>query len=187
MEAFLLSTVTILLAEFGDKSQLITLMLIGKYRRIRTVMTGLVLASLLNHYVTAWLGVKIPELIAPMWISLIAAAVFVLMAATTWRYHDEQKFTIIKRKMPAWLTCFVLYTIAEAADKTQLASLVLAAKYQVVAPVVLGATLGMVLGNLPVMVLGKKFAKRFPLPVIRKVAAVLFAVFGIIMIVSALS
>lgn len=184
MEAFLVSFATVLLAEFGDKSQLLTLMLISKYRRIRPVMTGLVLAGLLNHYVTAWLGAQIPALLDAQWIALLTAAVFLLMAITGWKYRDEQKFTVIQKQMPAWLTCFVLYTIAEAADRTQLTTFALAAKFNTVGSIVFGATLGMALGNLPVMLLGQRFAQRFPLPKIRKAAAVLFAAFSLFVLVS---
>lgn len=184
MEPFLLSFITITLAEFGDKSQLITLYLAGKQYRISQMLFGMIAASLLNHYVAAWAGAALYEWFSPTLLQGTAAVAFLLIAVFSWKHQDVHELTVFQKKMPPLFACFLFYFVAEAADKTQIATAALAAYHHTVWVVVCGATLGMVLANIPVLYLGRQFGNRVPLKTLKKCTAVLFAGVGIFMLVS---
>ena len=182
MELLLLSFFTVGIAEFGDKSQLITLYLAGKNHRTWHMLVGMATASLINHYMAAWVGVAVHDWLSGNVLRIISGAIFILIGVFSWKHEDAQKMTVFNKKMPALLTCFLFYFVAEAADKTQIATAALAAYNHTVWMIVFGATLGMIAANLPVIYLGKQFGKRVPLDTLKKVAAVLFVVIGVFMI-----
>ena len=182
MELLFISFLTVGLADFGDKSQLITLYLAGKHHRTWHMLVGMASASLINHYMAAWVGIAAHDWLSGSTLRMISGAIFIVIGAFSWKHEDAQKMTIFQRKMPALITCFMFYFVAEAADKTQIATAALAAYNNTVWMIVFGATLGMIAANLPVIYLGKQFGKRVPLVTLKKVAAVLFVVIGAFMI-----
>lgn len=182
MESFLLSFVTITFAEFGDKSQLITLYLAAQHHRKQDILMGMATASLMNHYMAAWAGVALHDWLSPTILGAVSGVVFILIGAFSWKHEDAQKLTVFQKKLPPLFACFLFYFVAEAADKTQIATAALAAYNKNIWMIVAGATLGMVAANLPVMYLGKQFGKRVPLDKLKKAAAALFVVIGCFML-----
>ncbi len=182
MSPFFLALLTVTLAEFGDKSQLITLYLAGLNHRKRHIVLGMIAASLLNHYVAAWAGVALHEWINLDILKIISGCLFIVIGALSWRHEDAQKMMIFQKPLPPLFLCFLLFFVAEAADKTQFTTAALAAYHHSMWPVVLGATLGIVIANIPVIYFGRQFGKRFPLATIKKISAIVFVFTGCIML-----
>jgi putative Ca2+/H+ antiporter (TMEM165/GDT1 family) len=181
MEAFLSSTLAVAVAEIGDKTQLLALFLVTKYGRPYVISLGVLLSTLLNHALSAWagawLGDKIPAEYIP-WIisaSFIAVAIWLLVPD-----KEDDDLGKVGQYGPLIATC-VLFFLAEIGDKTQIATVILAAKYQTeTCWVVAGTTFGMLLANVPVIFAGKWLMARMPLNLARKAAFVLFIVLAII-------
>lgn len=182
MSSFFLALLTMTLAEFGDKSQLITLYLAGLHHRKRNIVLGMIAASLLNHYVAAWAGVMLHDWINIDILKIISGCLFIVIGALSWKHHDAQIMMVFQKPLPPLFLCFLLYFVAEAADKTQVTTAALAAYNHSIWQVVLGATLGMVIANIPVIYFGRQFGKRFPLATIKKISAILFVITGCIML-----
>ena len=183
MEAFLVSTGIVALAEMGDKTQLLSLLLAARFRRPWTIVLGILLATLVNHALAGafgeWLtGVIGKELLR--WIlgaSFLAMAVWVLIPDKADEAHrGAGRFGVLG-------TTLLAFFLAEMGDKTQIATVALAAKYSALAAVVGGTTLGMMLANVPAVFLGDRLANRIPLKITRAVAAVLFALLGAIVLI----
>lgn len=181
MEAFLSSTLAVAIAEIGDKTQLLALLLVARYGRPFTISLGILLATVVNHALSAWfgawLGDKLPVEYIP-WIisaSMIAVAIWLLVPD-----KEDDSAGAFAQLGPLVATCIVFFT-AEIGDKTQIATVILAAKYQAEAAwVVAGTTLGMLLANIPVVFAGKWLMARIPLNLFRKAAFVLFIALAII-------
>ena len=181
-EALLVSTLTVALAEIGDKTQLLALVLAARYRKPWPIVLGILAATLVNHAASAWVGAWLAAMAPPgvmRWaiaISFFAVAVWALVPDKL----DEDKEGAAQRS--AW-GVFVATTIAfflvEIGDKTQVATVVLAARYHPLWQVVTGTTLGMLLANAPVVLFGARFAHKLPLKAARWTAAALFAVLGL--------
>ena len=180
MEAFLTSTLIVALAEIGDKTQLLSLMLAARYKRPAPIIAGILIATLANHFAAGALGAWISSLFAPdvmRWIvggSLLAIAIWTLKPD---KFDGEVKEST--RYGLFVLTCVVFF-IAEIGDKTQIATIVLAARYPSLVAVVLGTTFGMMLANVPVVFLGAAASHRIPFTLVRVIAALLFAVLGVV-------
>jgi putative Ca2+/H+ antiporter (TMEM165/GDT1 family) len=179
LEAFLTSTLVVALAEIGDKTQLLSLMLAARYKRPAPIVAGILIATLANHFAAGALGAWLSSLAAPgvmRWIvggSLLAIAVWTLKPdKLDGEVKESTRYGLFA------LTCVVFF-IAEIGDKTQIATIVLAAKYQSLVAVVLGTTLGMMLANVPVVFLGSAASHRIPFTLVRVIAASLFAVLGV--------
>jgi putative Ca2+/H+ antiporter (TMEM165/GDT1 family) len=180
MEAFLVSTGLVALAEIGDKTQLLSLVLAARFRKPWPIVFGIFAATLLNHAFAAGLGAWISHNIGELWMSRIAGASFLIMAA--WilvpdKLDDEGDVDRVHRGV--FVTTAVLFFLAEMGDKTQVATVVLGARYDSLVQVVMGTTLGMLLANVPVVFFGDAIAKRVPVAVVRRVTAVAFAVLGV--------
>jgi len=181
MEAFLSSTLAVAIAEIGDKTQLLALFLVTKYGRPYIISLGVLLATLLNHALSAWfgawLGDKLPAEYIP-WIvsaSFIAVAIWLLIPD-----KEDDNMGKFSQYGPFVATC-ILFFLAEIGDKTQIATVILAAQYQTqVAWVVVGTTLGMLIANVPVIFAGKWLMQRIPLALAHKCAFVLFIVLAIL-------
>lgn len=181
MEAFFASTAAVALAEIGDKTQLLTLVLASRYRKPGAIAGGILLATLLNHALAAWGGTLIAGFLDGPWLRWIVGVSFLAMALWTLipdRLDDEGGSGRFDRFGP-FLATTLCFFIVEIGDKTQIATVALAAKYQSVALVTLGTTLGMMLANLPVLWLGNVAAGRLPLKAIRFAAALLFLGLGL--------
>jgi Ca2+/H+ antiporter, TMEM165/GDT1 family len=176
MQAFLISLATVALAEMGDRTQLLTLVLSAKFRKPLPILAGILVATVVNHAVAALLGVWFAKYLVPhvdlvVGISLLAMALWALIPDKLG--HETQT-----GGRGAFAATAIAFFVAEIGDKTQIATAALAAGYFNLPAVVLGSTTGMLLANIPVVFMGSRFAQRLPLGLIHKIAAVLFACLG---------
>ncbi len=180
MEAFLISTGVVAVAEIGDKTQLLALLLAARYRRPLPIILGILVATLANHALAAWAGGLAAEWIGPAALRWILGLLFLAMAV--WCLIPDKDGDMPKRAAGAgaFVATVVAFFLVEIGDKTQLATAALAARFHTVLPVLLGTTLGMMLADAPVVLFGDVIAKRLPLKAIRIVAAAIFAVLGAI-------
>lgn len=180
MEAFLVSTAAVAIAEIGDKTQLLSLLLVARYRRFWPLAWGILVATVLNHALAAWLGALVAQWLPPAVLRWGVALSFLAVAA--WTLKPDKLDDAPPARYGAFVTTTVAFFFAEIGDKTQVATIVLAAKYDPLWAVVAGSTAGMLLANLPVVALGAKFAHRLPLRAARYTAAAVFAVLAVLVI-----
>jgi putative Ca2+/H+ antiporter (TMEM165/GDT1 family) len=186
LEAFLVSAGLVALAEIGDKTQLLSLVLAARFRRPLPIVLGILLATLLNHAGAAAIGVWINNLIGPQWMTRLVALSFLAMAAWILVPDKLEEGDAARRSHGGvLLTTAVMFFLAEMGDKTQVATVMLAARYDALVPVVLGTTLGMMAANVPVVYFGEAIARRMPVAVVRKVTAAAFAILGVVAFVTA--
>lgn len=180
MEALFVSTLAVAVAEIGDKTQLLALVLAARYRNVWAVSAGILLATLLNHAAAAWLGAWAAGWLSPgaqRWaiaLSFLAVAIWALVPDRL-----DQDEVPKPSGAGAFLATTLAFFLVEIGDKTQVATVVLAATYDSLAAVVAGTTLGMLVANVPVVALGGRFADRLPLTGFRYGAAVLFAALAV--------
>ena len=181
MEALLNSALVVGLGEMGDKTQVLALLLAVRYHRPWPILSGILLATLLSMGVTALLGSAISSLIPLAILRWLLVAMFFAVAVWTLipEDDDEEDDLPLKSSTSLVLTAFVTFLLAELGDKSQLATLVMAAKYQQFNMVLLGSTLGEMLAITPAVLLGKTTAQWIPLKWIRLAAAAVFAALGI--------
>lgn len=178
MEAFLVSTGLVALAEIGDKTQLLALLLAARFHKPLPIILGILVATLVNHACAAAVGDWLTAVISPetlRWIlglSFIAMAIWMLIPD---KLDDED--TQLAR-YGVFTTTLIAFFLAEMGDKTQVATVALAAQYQAMTAVVAGTTLGMMLANAPAVLLGDRIAEKMPTRLVHTVAAVIFAVLG---------
>jgi len=169
------SITTVALAEIGDKTQLLSLLLASRYRKPIPIILAIFVATIANHALAAWLGVVVADYLTPEVLKWVLVASFVMMAGWIMipdKLDDDEQ---ISNRGP-FVASFIAFFIAEIGDKTQVATTMLGAKYHdALMLVVLGTTIGMLLANVPVVLIGKLSADRMPLGLIRKVTATLFA------------
>lgn len=181
MEAFLISTSVVALAEMGDKTQLLSLVLAARFRKPWPIVAGIFVATLVNHALAGAVGAWITSYLgenAMRWIlglSFIAMAIWMLIPDKL----DEDEVSGHSR-WGVFGTTLVAFFLAEMGDKTQIATVMLAAKYNAYLWVVAGTTLGMMLANAPVVWLGDKLVKRLPIRLVHVVSAVIFLVLGVL-------
>ena len=179
MEAFLVSTGIVALAEMGDKTQLLSLVLAARFRKPWPIVLGILVATLANHGLAGALGSWITSLLGPevlRWVlggSFLAMAVWMLIPD---KLDDEDDNDA--PRMGVFLTTVVAFFLAEMGDKTQIATVMLAAQYNAWFMVVAGTTLGMMLANAPVVWLGDAITRRISLKWVHRISAVVFAVLG---------
>lgn len=180
MQAFLASTAVVAIAEIGDKTQLLALVLAARFRRPVPIVLGILLATLANHALAGALGAWVSSLVSPQILRWLLGASFIAIAV--WALIPDTLETDGAPAKPhgAFLTTLVAFFLVEIGDKTQVATVVLAVKYQALVSVVLGTTLGMMIANVPAVLLGSAAATRLPLRLIRGVAAALFALLGVL-------
>ncbi|MFT3805735.1 TMEM165/GDT1 family protein [Arenimonas sp.] len=179
MQTFLLSTLTVALAEIGDKTQLLALVLAARYRRPWQIVFGILVATLLNHAVSAWIGAWMAAWIPPNVLRWGIVASFLAVAAWALVPDKLQDNEARPSARGAFVATLIAFFLVEIGDKTQVATVVLAAKYAPLWQVVLGTTAGMLLANVPVVALGHRFADRLPLRAARFAAAALFALLAV--------
>ena len=177
-DALLVSTGTVALAEIGDKTQLLALLLAARFRKPLPIVAGILVATLLNHALAAWVGQLAASWLTPQTLRWIVAASFIGIALWTLKPDtlDEDE-TLPARG--AFIATTIAFFIAEIGDKTQVATVLLAAKYQPLWQVVAGTTLGMLLANVPVVLLGSRFAAKLPLKAARITPALGFLALGL--------
>jgi putative Ca2+/H+ antiporter (TMEM165/GDT1 family) len=178
MDALLVSTLTVALAEIGDKTQLLALLLAARFRKPWPIVAGILVATVLNHAVAAWAGALAAGWLTPAVLRWVVAASFIAIALWTLRPDKLEDDTALPARS-AFVATVVAFFIAEIGDKTQVATVLLAAKYAPLWQVVAGTTLGMLLANVPVVLLGSRFAQRLPLRAARMAAALVFLALGL--------
>ena len=180
-QAFLVSTSVVALAEMGDKTQLLSLILAARYRKPLPIIFGILAATLLNHAMAGALGAWLSSLMSPTTLSWVMAAAFIGMGL--WILVpdklDEDDVALPKKQMGVFFATLSAFFLAEMGDKTQFATIALAAQYSDVFTVVFGTTLGMMMANAPAVYLGNRFAQRLPTKIVHIVAAVIFIVIGV--------
>mgnify|MGYP001813045900 CR=1 FL=1 len=175
MEVLLSSTAIVAVAEIGDKSQLLSLFLASRFRNPPLIIAGILVATLFNHTVSAWLGVWLLKLIPPHLAPWIISGSFLLIAL--WLLIPDRHEGESSRfdRYGVFAAATILFFLVEIGDKTQIATVVLAAKYNDTLWVILGTTLGMLLANIPVVYSGRWLMDRIPLRYARWSAFALFA------------
>ena len=177
MEALFTSTVLVALAEIGDKTQLLSFVLAAKLRRPWAIMAGILVATLLNHALAGSLGVVVARWLSPDTLRLIVGLSFIGFGLWTLKPDSLEGDPRLLRS-GAFVTALVAFFLAEMGDKTQFATIALAARYRDLAMVVLGTTLGMMIANVPAVLVGEALAHRVPMGVVRWIAAGLFVAVG---------
>ena len=180
MNALLTATGIVALAEMGDKTQLLAFLLAARFRRPLPIILGILAATLLNHGLAGALGAWITTLLSPGLLRWAVGLLFLAMAAWTLvpdRIEEEETRTAAR--FGVFGATFVTFFLAEIGDKTQIATIALAAKFPSVLLVVAGTTLGMLIADVPAVFLGQRFARRIPMKLLHGVAAALFALLGI--------
>lgn len=184
MEAFITSTLLVALAEIGDKTQLLSFVLAARLRKPGAIIAGIFVATIANHALAGSVGVWLASLLAPQWLPWITGAVFVVFGL--WTLHPDSLDDDPKlHRAGAFVTALIAFFIAEMGDKTQFATIALAARFDALYAVVIGTTLGMMLANIPAVLLGEALAQRLPLKAIRITAALVFIATGVITMLGA--
>jgi putative Ca2+/H+ antiporter (TMEM165/GDT1 family) len=184
MDAFLVSTGIVALAEMGDKTQLLSLLLAARYRRPLPIILGILCATLANHAGAAALGAWVTAYIGYdnlRWIiglSFIGMAIWMLIPDRL--DEDETR----SQKFGVFGATLIAFFLAEMGDKTQVATVALAAQYTTFYVVVAGTTLGMMIANVPAVLFGERITRKLPLPLIHGVAALIFVTLGVMTLIN---
>ena len=185
MEALLVSAGVVAIGEIGDKTQLLSLVLAARYGRPWPIVAGILVATLVNHAIAGWVGDWVRGVVPVDVLRWLVAASF--FAVALWALKpdtlDEQREREVG-PLGVFGVTLVAFFLAEMGDKTQVATVMLAAKYPALMQVIAGTTLGMVLANAPVVLAGKLAADRIPFKAIRIVAALIFAAIGVWVLVA---
>jgi len=188
LESFYIPTLVVALAEIGDKTQLLALLLAARYRRPLPIIWGIVIATLANHAAAGAVGNWVSSLVSPAILSWVLAASFAAVALWTLVPDKlEEDEASRGRRFGPFVATLIAFFLAEMGDKTQVATVMLAAQYPDFILVIIGTTLGMLLANVPVVLAGNFAADRMPLTLIRRIAAICFAALALYAAYQALS
>jgi putative Ca2+/H+ antiporter (TMEM165/GDT1 family) len=179
VEAFLVSTMVVGLAEIGDKTQILSLMLAARYSRPLPIIFGILFATIANHAVAGLVGSYFGDLLRGPLLRWILGLSF--MSVAVWALFPD-KYDGSDKAIARWgafISTLVAFFLAEIGDKTQIATVGLAARFEQLYAVVLGTTLGMMLANIPAVLIGDRIASKLPVRAIRTAAAVVFAALGL--------
>ncbi|OYW85236.1 MAG: hypothetical protein B7Z20_09475 [Sphingobium sp. 32-64-5] len=179
MEALFTSTAVVALAEIGDKTQLLAILLATRFQRPLPIIAGILVATLANHFLAALVGEQAAALLDGQWFRYLIALSFILMAGWTLipdSFDDEEQKPA---RFGAFVTTVIAFFLVEMGDKTQIATIALGARFQDVLPVMLGTTAGMMIANVPAVFLGHELIRRVPLKTVRIIAALLFLAIGL--------
>lgn len=179
MEAFLISTGIVALAEMGDKTQLLAFLLAAKFRRPVPIVLGILVATLANHGLAAALGAWIAGAMGPEAMRWVLGVSFLAMAGWTLIPDKLDEDDARIGGYGVFLATLVAFFIAEMGDKTQVATVALAARFDALWAVVAGTTLGMMLANVPAVYFGERIANKVPLKLVHGIAAAIFAALGV--------
>lgn len=180
MEALLVSTGVVALAEIGDKTQLLAFLLAARFKKPVPIILGILVATVLNHGLAGALGAWISTAVSPDWLrwllglSFIAMAVWTLIPDTI--DEDDAK---IATGMGVFAATLITFFLAEMGDKTQIATVAMAVHYSVPVMVVIGTTLGMLIADVPAVFVGDRLAARIPMRLVHGIAAAIFAALGV--------
>lgn len=179
MDAFFVSTGLVALAEMGDRTQLLAFLLAARYRKPLPIIIAILIATLANHAFAGLLGTWLTTLMGPQALRWVLGLSFIAMAIWVLIPDDLDNTKTHATRFGVFGATLITFFIAEMGDKTQIATVALAAQYQSLVWVVLGTTLGMMIANVPAVYLGDRIAHKLPIRAIHMVAAAIFAVLGI--------
>ena len=179
MDAFLVSTGIVALAEIGDKTQLLAFLLAARFRRPLPIVFGIFVATVANHAFAAAVGALVGKLLGPEVMRWVLGLAFIGMAAWIMVPDDIDENEATPARFGVFLTTVLAFFLAEMGDKTQVATVALAARYPSAVAVVAGTTLGMMLANVPAVYFGDRIAGRVPLKLVHGIAALIFVVLGL--------
>jgi putative Ca2+/H+ antiporter (TMEM165/GDT1 family) len=186
VEAFFISTGLVALGEMGDKTQLLAMLLAVRFRRPLPIVAGILVATLANHAAAGFLGGWVAKALGPDTLRWIIGCSFIAMAAWMMvpdRIDDDSAETA--SRFGVFGTTLVAFFLAEMGDKTQVATVALAARYPDLLAVVAGTTLGMMLANVPAVYLGERVAAKVPMQLVHGIAALIFAALGVATLLAA--
>lgn len=180
MESFLVSTGVVALAEIGDKTQLLAFILAARFKKPIPIILGILVATLINHGLAGLLGAWITGAVSPEILRWILGLSFIGMAIWTMIPDKiEQEETWIAGKFGIFGATLITFFLAETGDKTQIATITMAAHYGAPLMVVMGTTLGMLIADIPAVFAGEKLATRIPMKLVHSIAAAVFALLGV--------
>ena len=179
MDAFLVSTGIVALAEIGDKTQLLAFLLAARFRRPLPIVFGIFVATIANHAFAAAVGALVSKLLGPEVMRWVLGLAFIGMAAWIMVPDDIDDNESTSARFGVFMTTVIAFFLAEMGDKTQVATVALAARYPSALAVVAGTTLGMMLANVPAVYFGDRIAGRVPLKLVHGLAALIFMVLGV--------
>jgi len=173
-------------AEVGDKTQLLSFALAARLRRPRPILGGILAATVLNHALAGWAGALLAEVVAPRMLGWIAGVSFIAFGIWALKADSLGEVPRIHR-VGAFATSFAAFFVLEMGDKTQLATVALAARFDALGAVVVGTTLGMMIANVPAVWVGNRLARKIPTNAVRILAAVLFVAMGLLTLAGTLA
>ena len=180
MESLLVSTGVVALAEIGDKTQLLAFILAARFKKPIPIILGILVATLINHGLAGALGAWITSAVTPEILRWVLGLSFIGMAIWTMipdKIEDEE--TKVAQKFGVFGATLITFFLAEMGDKTQIATVAMAAHYAAPLMVVIGTTLGMLIADVPAVFLGDKLANKIPMKLVHSIAAAIFAILGI--------
>ena len=180
MQALIVSTGVVALAEIGDKTQLLAFILAARFKKPLPIIAGILCATVINHGMAGALGAWITTAVDPRWLRWILGLSFIAMAAWTLvpdRIEDEE--TRIASRLGVFGATFITFFLAEMGDKTQVATIAMAAHYAQPILVIVGTTLGMLIADVPAVFVGDRLAGRIPMKLLHGIAAAVFAALGV--------
>ena len=182
MYEFLISTAIVALAEMGDKTQLLALLLAARFRKPIPILLAILLATLLNHGISAVFGQWITTVLSPdvlLWIVSLGFIAMALWMLVPDQLDDETDSINKWQRYGVFGATFVLFFLAEIGDKTQVATIALAARFDSIFWVMAGTTVGMMIANAPAVFIGDKLADKLPISLIHKIGASIFLLIGV--------
>jgi putative Ca2+/H+ antiporter (TMEM165/GDT1 family) len=180
VESLLVSTGVVALAEIGDKTQLLAFLLAARFKRPLAIVAGILVATLVNHGLAGALGAWITASVSPQTLRWVLGLSFIGMAAWTLipdKIEDEE--AQVARRFGVFGATLITFFLAEMGDKTQIATIAMAAHYGTPVLVVIGTTAGMLIADVPAVFVGEKLAARIPMKLVHGVAAAIFAALGV--------
>jgi Ca2+/H+ antiporter, TMEM165/GDT1 family len=181
MEALYISTGVVALAEMGDKTQLLAFILAARFKKPVPIILGILCATLVNHGLAGALGAWITSVVSPDTMRWVLGLSFIAMAVWTLIPDKiEEEETQVAQKLGVFGATLVTFFLAEMGDKTQIATVALAAHYAAPLLVVIGTTVGMLIADVPAVFVGNKFAAKIPMKLVHSIAAGIFAVMGLL-------
>jgi putative Ca2+/H+ antiporter (TMEM165/GDT1 family) len=185
-EALYISTGVVALAEMGDKTQLLAFILAARFKKPVPIILGILLATLVNHGLAGALGAWITSVVSPDAMRWVLGLSFMGMAIWTLIPDKiEEEETQVAQKLGVFGATLVTFFLAEMGDKTQIATVALAAHYVAPLLVVIGTTLGMLIADVPAVFVGNKFAAKIPMKLVHSIAAAIFAIMGLLTLLKA--
>lgn len=183
MEAFLISAGLVAIAEIGDKTNILAMILATRYRQPVPIILGILVATLANHALAASVGAAVAAWLGPQAMRWILAVLFLVMAVWCLIPDKEDEGPKSIGKLGAFLATAVAFFLVEMGDKTQLATMALAGRFHSIVLVTAGTTAGMLLANVPAVLFGDVISRRVSLKLVRAIAAVSFAVLGVLTVI----